>query len=544
LAGGRNGDLRGSKGTLFEGGTKVDAFIYSPLIEESVRGRDYAPVFHVSDWMPTLLDVAGVSYTPNEDFSLDGVSHADNLIADDEDIVEVRSSMLYNLYTNINSQLRDGSSWNMWSTAPLAIRSSQYKLIHAYDDNSYSSWYSQASKDADDDNSLAVSATCSQTDTLTGNYTYFLFDLINDPNETTNLYDNEDYEDIKTDFYNELIKLAKNSKSDLTTWDERKEAVPAFVEAGGYVVPWVTEDRASVVDVGGFWPEYCRSDSLVAPSDNDDYSDLLGFAAEDDTVSLIGDDDDVALPAPNDDLVDTSPTLKPTQAPTQQPSYSANYTPPPTAVPSPAPSGPTLEPSKKAPVSLPTYSPTLGKTLIDTLKPTDSKPTMKPTNTPMPSAAKPTMKPTNTPMPSAAKPTMKPTSTNRPTAGSPTLRPTDTAKPSAGLPTQHPTSTPLPSAGLPTQKPTDTMKPTQAQPTMKPSQTVPTSVVEEDLNNVVVVVKDIVDENVGADEGEDDGDDGSSKVKHRTKKPTAQPSSLVKKTKTPTSKKSKTTGTK
>ena len=535
LAGGRNGDLRGSKGTLFEGGTKVDAFIYSPLIEESVRGRDYSPVFHVSDWMPTLLDLAGVSYTPSEDFSFDGVSHADNLLAADDDIAEVRTSMLYNLYTNINSQMRDGSSWNMWSTSPLAIRNSQYKLIHAYDDNSYSGWYSQTSKDADDDNSLAVSATCSQTDTLTGNYTMFLFDLINDPNETTNLYDDETYEDIKTDFYSQLIKLAKNSKADKTTWDERAAALPTFVKAGGYVVPWVTEDRSSAVDPGGYWPEYCRSDSLVAPSDNDDYSDMLGFAAEDDSVSLIGDDDDAVLPERNDDLIDTSPTLKPTLKPTQQPSYSTNYTPPPTAVPSPAPTGPTLEPSKKAPVSLPTYSPTLGRTLIDTLRPTNSKPT---------------------PKPSAAKPTMKPTSTYRPTNASPTQRPTNTFKPSAGQPTQLSTSTQMPSAALPTQKPNKlepteaqpttkpsqaqpTMKPTQAQPTMKPSLTGPTSVaVEEDLN-VVVVVKENENDEV-EEEGENDGDDGASKVKHRTKNPTAQPSSLMKKTTTPTSKKSQT----
>jgi hypothetical protein len=83
------------------------------------------------------------------------------------------------------------------------------------------------------------------------------------------------------------------------------------------------------------------------------------------------------------------------------------------------------------------------------------------------------------------------------------------------------------------------MKPTQAQPTMKPSLTVPTSVaVEEDLN-VVAVVKENENDEV-EEEGENDGDDGASKVKHRTKNPTAQPSSLMKKTTTPTSKKSQT----
>ena len=73
--GGKNAPLRGSKGTLFEGGTRVDAFIYSPLLPSKVVGSSYSGLMHVSDWFPTILDLAGVtSFEPKKGFEMDGVS--------------------------------------------------------------------------------------------------------------------------------------------------------------------------------------------------------------------------------------------------------------------------------------------------------------------------------------------------------------------------------------------------------------------------------------------------------------------------------------
>ena len=72
-AGGRNTPLRGTKGSLFEGGVHVEAFIYSPHLSPCV----YNHVFHVTDWFPTLLDIAdsGYVYKPDPGYRLDGVSH-------------------------------------------------------------------------------------------------------------------------------------------------------------------------------------------------------------------------------------------------------------------------------------------------------------------------------------------------------------------------------------------------------------------------------------------------------------------------------------
>jgi len=57
MGAGSNYPLRGSKGSLYEGAVRVPAFIYSPLLGHSStsQGTTFASLFHVSDWLPTLL---------------------------------------------------------------------------------------------------------------------------------------------------------------------------------------------------------------------------------------------------------------------------------------------------------------------------------------------------------------------------------------------------------------------------------------------------------------------------------------------------------
>lgn len=64
---GLNWPLRGTKGSLFEGGTRVPALITSPLIPQ--HGTAYQGIFHATDWYPTLVSAAGG--TPPTD--LDGI---------------------------------------------------------------------------------------------------------------------------------------------------------------------------------------------------------------------------------------------------------------------------------------------------------------------------------------------------------------------------------------------------------------------------------------------------------------------------------------
>jgi arylsulfatase A-like enzyme len=117
LGGGKNYPYRGTKFTMLEGGTKVDAFIYSPLINPSLRGSNYSGLFHVSDWFPTILDLANITYSPDDHYALDGVSQVSAWRGRGD---TPRSTMLYNSYTNAKYM-----DFDIWSNGCFAIRNEQ-----------------------------------------------------------------------------------------------------------------------------------------------------------------------------------------------------------------------------------------------------------------------------------------------------------------------------------------------------------------------------------------------------------------------------------
>ena len=57
--GGSNYPLRGFKGSLWEGGCRASAFVYSRLLPPRPN-HTWKGLFHVSDWLPTTLELAGV----------------------------------------------------------------------------------------------------------------------------------------------------------------------------------------------------------------------------------------------------------------------------------------------------------------------------------------------------------------------------------------------------------------------------------------------------------------------------------------------------
>lgn len=186
-AGGRNGNLRGIKGSLFEGGTKVDAFIYSEAIDPVYRNQNFSDLMHVSDLFPTILDLVGIDYTSTS--KLDGISHATSMLSNSS--TAARTEMLYNAYYNADNEF-----FVITENATIAVRGSRYKLMHAFVDNSYSGWTSPYAELEDDDGVLTPRG-CNQEGALTGTFVKMLFDLQEDPYETNNLYDNDDYSLIK-----------------------------------------------------------------------------------------------------------------------------------------------------------------------------------------------------------------------------------------------------------------------------------------------------------------------------------------------------------
>ncbi len=60
--GASNAPLHGGKGTHYEGGLRVPAFILSPMLSH-LTGTTNNEFMHISDWFPTLLHLAGADTT-------------------------------------------------------------------------------------------------------------------------------------------------------------------------------------------------------------------------------------------------------------------------------------------------------------------------------------------------------------------------------------------------------------------------------------------------------------------------------------------------
>jgi arylsulfatase A-like enzyme len=265
-AGGKNGPLRGTKGSLFEGATKVDAFVYSPLLGDAA-GSMYDNLFHVSDWFPTMVSMSGADFTERMKYKLDGVSHFEAMMDKAADADAPREYMLYNSYYNVRTQ-----NFDMWKTGILAIRDSRYKLIHYYDNTMYGGWYSPSDVLGDDDEMDSQECSPMDKNAQSGSFTYGLFDLQNDPYETKNLYSDQsaEIEAVKKALYSKLDEHHANARVGLATAVTRsKTAEKVWKEAGNNVVPYVDVDQENVRDQYVFstsYPQLCDSDSSSASS--------------------------------------------------------------------------------------------------------------------------------------------------------------------------------------------------------------------------------------------------------------------------------------
>uniref|UniRef100_A0A7S2WH76 Uncharacterized protein n=2 Tax=Rhizochromulina marina TaxID=1034831 RepID=A0A7S2WH76_9STRA len=117
-SGGSNWPLRGLKGTLWEGGMRVNALIRSSLVPASLRGSVYGNVFHASDWLPTIVqgilgrgDLLAKAENP-----LDGVNHWPALVKASSAVP--RDRLVYNIDYDVSTGQVSG-----------AIRIGDIKLI-------------------------------------------------------------------------------------------------------------------------------------------------------------------------------------------------------------------------------------------------------------------------------------------------------------------------------------------------------------------------------------------------------------------------------
>ena len=237
---GNNYPLRGTKSTLWEGGTKSVSFIYSKMLEN--KGTKNDKLFHVVDWLPTLLTAVKNSLPSNEQHKVeeffseewDGVDQWDMLT---ENKVNKRSEFVYNIdplflscIDELNGVSRSGSG---------AIRIGDLKLIVG-DPGSHDGHYTPEFISKIDWTCVnsAESYACSSISCNTSNnepekemgypfmfreWPTYLFDLKNDPNEYYNIAINN------LDVVEEMLQRYKEYESSMippNSADEIEEGNP------------------------------------------------------------------------------------------------------------------------------------------------------------------------------------------------------------------------------------------------------------------------------------------------------------------------------
>ena len=97
-----NWPLRGSKITIWEGGTRAAGFVYAPRLLQK-NNFTYEELIHIVDWYPTLVEAAGGATSVS---NIDGVSQWRNLLSGGPG---PRQEFLYNMdEVRNNSALRQG----------------------------------------------------------------------------------------------------------------------------------------------------------------------------------------------------------------------------------------------------------------------------------------------------------------------------------------------------------------------------------------------------------------------------------------------------
>eukprot|EP00038_Savillea_parva_P008510 m.177434 g.177434 ORF g.177434 m.177434 type:complete len:563 (+) comp14347_c0_seq1:1-1689(+) len=163
----RNYPFRGHKALIWEGGTRVAGFVHSPLLPKSVQGTVSNALMHVTDWLPTIVNLAKGSTSRN--LALDGKDQWASITGDAPD---ARTEMLYGINPTDGGQ----------AGAPTAgLRMGDYKVL----------CWSYTIEGIAGGNVTGPCSPCPGADDPELKKGPVLFNLANDPGETTNLATSE-----------------------------------------------------------------------------------------------------------------------------------------------------------------------------------------------------------------------------------------------------------------------------------------------------------------------------------------------------------------
>ena len=245
--GGSNWPLRGTKFSNFEGGVRVPAFVWSAKLPEKLRGATYRGIFHASDWLPTFLSAIGrAELAPR---GIDGVDQWVAMRSSAETTpVHARDEVL--LHLNKWSMHLGGASLD-FNFSSGALRVGEWKLmVNEHPIPAYIPSHN-----------WTANCTCTNQE---GAGTRFLYNVVDDPEETTNLV--AVYPGVARRIEARLHHYWKKAPATNYVASDAT-AYYVWMAAGGFIVPWNGTS-------GNGWKNY----SLIHGDDNSPFGNAINMS--------------------------------------------------------------------------------------------------------------------------------------------------------------------------------------------------------------------------------------------------------------------------
>jgi arylsulfatase A-like enzyme len=182
----RNYPLRGFKTQIWEGGVKTPAFVSGGVLPKQVRGTISHELYHVTDWLPTILNVVGIDVKINGGHHIDGLNSWKSI---SQGLRSPREEMVY----NVNPLCTGGQAGPPKAGFRKKINGTNYKIL--------TYCYSVANKGGNSNFTGPIIPSSFPPSNWPKHFNgIMLFDLDNDPSETN------DISNVSKDVVNALLK--------------------------------------------------------------------------------------------------------------------------------------------------------------------------------------------------------------------------------------------------------------------------------------------------------------------------------------------------
>ncbi|KAF6030381.1 ARSJ [Bugula neritina] len=216
-----NYPLKGSKGEFYQGGVRAVGLVSSPLIKASKRNRNVTSLMHITDWLPTLVNIAG----DNTSIEVDGFNQWDV-------IKEGTDSQRQEVLHNIVQRERINATEFSLDTQAAIVNKDGWKLMTGVNrggvnipnpKDNYTEWFKIGATSVEE---------YAERDGE-------LYNILTDPTEQINQFKNPKYASIKEGLLDDLLRY-QNTVLDAIPMTVYQQCNPAL--NGGVWGPWAQKN--------------------------------------------------------------------------------------------------------------------------------------------------------------------------------------------------------------------------------------------------------------------------------------------------------------